>query len=244
MLIESWDTDRISDQESIFGRNKDVRGAADRQAPSSTPSNLDAKERERAAGHRARLPHPAGRTGHQRRAEDPAPRLLLHRRHRSRDRLRSTPACSSSPTSRTRASSSSRSRRAWAPWTGSTSTSSTPAAASSPCRPGCRRRGLVRQVPVQLTGGRCFAALQDLPMRHWFCPVEKWASASGGHDQTHLPASGVNERCRGYGTDMTMPPEPEPTPNPGPPTDPIVPAPAPPAPSAIAASGDQEQWDR
>ena len=75
--------------------------------------------------------------------QHPAPRLLVHRRHRSRSSASSTPACSSSASSATRCASSSPSSGGSAPPTRSTSTSVTPAARSSRSRPALRPGGFV-----------------------------------------------------------------------------------------------------
>ena len=69
---------------TVFGRFKNTG------APLTGKHEFDAVDLQaqqgRQAGDPARRPHPAGRAGDQRRPEDPAPRLLLHRRHRPRHR--------------------------------------------------------------------------------------------------------------------------------------------------------------
>ncbi len=154
MLIESWDTDFLADQETVFGRFKTSGAPLTGNDEFDTP-DLSAKKTGR-VGHRHERAHPARVAGLERRPEDPAARLLLHRRHRPDDGAARCRACSSSRSSRTHASSSSRSSASSAGTTCSTSTSGTPAAPSSPSARPVRRRRLVGKAAVHLTGlGEC-----------------------------------------------------------------------------------------
>ena len=138
MLIESWDTDQLADQERVFGRFK-TSGAPLTGRHEFDAVDLAARRRRR-TGHRPARPHPPRRAGQQRRAEDPAPRLQLHRRHRPRHgtarRRAVLPRLPAGPARASSCRSSAGSARA----TCSTSTSGTPAAPCSPCRPGCAGR--------------------------------------------------------------------------------------------------------
>ena len=94
------------------GRLRPAQGRAARRSPGRDEFDAAGLRRQgagRRAGHPARTrtsgwPRPENNDG----LRDPAPRLLLHRRHRPGHRASSTPACSSSRSSRTRARSSSR----------------------------------------------------------------------------------------------------------------------------------------
>ncbi len=82
MRIESWDRDFAGDQEDVIGRVKVERRAARRQQPSTTRST--SRRRTPTASRSSRptrtsgSPRPRANGG----AADPAPRLLVHRRHR------------------------------------------------------------------------------------------------------------------------------------------------------------------
>ena len=83
MLIENWDRDYLRDQENVIGRSKSS-GAPLSGGTEFTEPDFAAAD-GRAAGHSRRLARPAGQPRAQRRDPDPAPRLLLHRRHRPAD---------------------------------------------------------------------------------------------------------------------------------------------------------------
>ena len=101
MLIEAWDRTSLDDQEQTIGRFKTsgapLTGTHEHDASTSTARNADGTPVIAADAH-IRLAGPAA----ERRRADPAPRLLVHRRHRPGDRASSTRACSSSPSSATR----------------------------------------------------------------------------------------------------------------------------------------------
>ena len=73
MHIETWDRTSLQEQEDIFGRDKG-EGAPVGKAKERDEPFLKAMTARRA--------RPARAPRHQRRGDDPAPRLLLHRRHR------------------------------------------------------------------------------------------------------------------------------------------------------------------
>ena len=90
--------------------------------------------------------HPARRVREQQRAADPAPRLLLHRRHRRGHRYPRRRAVLHQLPVRP-APRSSRSNARWAPTTPSTSTSGTPDPGCSPAHPGSPRRATTGAAP-------------------------------------------------------------------------------------------------
>ena len=84
MFVENWDRDYLQDQENVIGRAK-VSGAPLSGGTEFTTPELRGQE-VRPVRDPARLAHPPGQPRAQRRDPDPAPRLLLHRRHRPADR--------------------------------------------------------------------------------------------------------------------------------------------------------------
>ena len=106
ILIETWDRSSLQDQEATIGRTR----------PSGAPlGGVAEHDADRPVGDRRQWrsgdPHRCTRSARQperRQHPHPSPRLQLHRRSRSARTGNSMPACSSSPTSATRAPSSSR----------------------------------------------------------------------------------------------------------------------------------------
>ena len=81
MLIESWDRAALSDQQNDDRALQGERRATD--GPQGARHGRPRRHRRgRDAGDPGRLPHPARRIRGEQRREDPAPRLLVHRRHR------------------------------------------------------------------------------------------------------------------------------------------------------------------
>ncbi len=140
MLIESWDTDYLADQEKVFGRAKNsgapLTGAHEFDTPNLSAEASTARRSSTCNAH-IRLAAPASNGG----------QMILRRGYSYTDgidqqhRAARRRACSSSPTRRIRASSSCRSSDGSGSTTCSTSTSGTPAARCSPCRPGCAAAG-------------------------------------------------------------------------------------------------------
>ena len=79
MRIENWDTDRVSDQNNVFGRHKLSGAPLSGKAEFDTP-DFTARGRRQAADSRDLACQPR-RAREQRRAEDPASLLQLYRRH-------------------------------------------------------------------------------------------------------------------------------------------------------------------
>ena len=94
MFIENWDRDYLADQQHVFGRAK-VSGAPLTGGTEFTTPDFTATS-DRPARDPGRRAHPAGQPRAERRTRDPAPRLLLHRRHRPGRPARCSAACSSS----------------------------------------------------------------------------------------------------------------------------------------------------
>ena len=84
--IEVWDRNLLADQEATFGRTK-LKGAPLTGARRERRPRPRGAGCRRSAGHPGRRARPARQPRAQRRRPDPAARLLLHRRHRPRDRL-------------------------------------------------------------------------------------------------------------------------------------------------------------
>ena len=173
MLIETWDRVRLTEQESIIGRDQGRR-APRSAAATSSPRPTSTAERRRRAGHRCRPPTSAWRT----RRTTAAIRILRRgynyvdgnnavRAARRRAVLPLVPA--------RRRSSSSRCSARCRP-TSSTSTSATSDRRSSPIPPGALDRRLRRRDAVRLTGQK--APLASLARRR--CqPAAKRLSQGG-----------------------------------------------------------------
>ena len=80
MHIENWDTDRVSDQNEVFGRHK-VSGAPLTGIHEFDTPDFDKKDKRRKSRYPRQRAYPAGGCREQRRNQDPAPLLQLHRRH-------------------------------------------------------------------------------------------------------------------------------------------------------------------
>ena len=133
----------LGDQEQTIGRDEGSGRAARRRARARHGRPRGATRRR--PGHPVDAHIRLAAPDDQRRRAHPAPRLLVHRRHRPASSASSTPACSSSPTSATRSGSSSPCSAGSGRTTRSTSTSSTRRAAPcSRCRPASARAGLDR----------------------------------------------------------------------------------------------------
>ena len=136
MLMETWDTDRVGNQQRIFGRHKENGAPLTGNTEFDTP-DFAARDADGRAGDRPAVAHRAGRAREQRRHHDPPP-VATTTPTASTPTASSTPGCCSSRTRTIRATSS-RCRTGSAPTTCSTSTSGTSAPRSSPFRRARRR---------------------------------------------------------------------------------------------------------
>ena len=141
MLIESWDTDYLADQENVFGRSKDHRRPARPAGTSSTPPTSPPRART------ARRSSPPTRTSGWPRPASNGGQKILRRGYSYTDGIdpstglldaglffiayQKDPRTQFVPIQQPARAA----RRC------STSTSGTPAARCSPCRPGCRGPG-------------------------------------------------------------------------------------------------------
>lgn len=80
MLLETWDTDRVGNQQQIIGRHKEEGSPL--TGRSEGHPRLQREGRDGRAGDRPSLTRRARRAREQRRRHDQAPRLQLHRRAR------------------------------------------------------------------------------------------------------------------------------------------------------------------
>ena len=85
IFVENWDRDYLQDQENVIGRGK-VSGAPLTGGTEFTTPDFAARSSAGQPVIPARRSHPAGQLRAQRRHPDPAPRVLLHRRHRPANR--------------------------------------------------------------------------------------------------------------------------------------------------------------
>ena len=79
MLLETWDTDRIGNQQQIFGRSKQDGAPLSGKAEFDTP-DFAAKTADGKPVIDPLVPYRPGRKGEQRRCDDPSAPLQLHRR--------------------------------------------------------------------------------------------------------------------------------------------------------------------
>ena len=133
MRIESWDTDYLADQEKVIGRFKTSGAPLTGTREFDTPQ-LGEKgrtgSRSSTSTRTSRWPRRSPTT-----ARRSCAGVIRSPTASTRRPVCSTPACSSSPTSKTRAVSSYRFSAGSASTTCSTSTSGTPAAGCTRCRP-------------------------------------------------------------------------------------------------------------
>ena len=85
MRIEVWDRSALGDQQDTIGRYKES-GAPLTGVAEHDPVDLDARQPDGTPVIPLTRAHPPRRPGSERRRADPAPRLLVHRRDRPRDR--------------------------------------------------------------------------------------------------------------------------------------------------------------